>query len=408
MKISKTQLILIPVVFLSAGVVLGWLFASQEPTEATTSQAVSTEVWTCSMHPAIRQNEPGKCPICGMDLIPEGGEEEYGKETSVIMSPTAMKLANVETLPVGEDAPVKTIDLNGKVTADEREVFSQTTHIPGRIEQLKVNFTGDYVRRGETIAEIYSPELVTAQEELLEAQKMQDLQPGLLQAARTKLRNWKISSAQIEGILQSGRPRESFPITADRSGYVLEKMVNPGDHLKEGEALYKITDLSRVWILLDVYESDLRWVKKGDSVTISIPSVPGKTFRGTISFIDPVINTGTRVATARVELDNKNDELKPAMYVTGAVNTTIEGKHSQLVVPKTAILWTGKRSVVYVMDKSDRKVSFSMREVVLGPSLGDSYIVQSGLKKGEEIAVNGTFSIDAAAQLSGKPSMMTR
>jgi Cu(I)/Ag(I) efflux system membrane fusion protein len=342
-----------------------------------------------------------------MDLIPlDNDDGEELDPMAVSMSPTAMQLADIRTAAVGTMDPVKTVRLNGKVQEDERLVSSQSSHIPGRIERLNVNFTGEYVRRGQVIAYIYSPDLVTAQEELFEAQKIKETQPQLFKSARAKLKNWKLSDSQIDKILESGNPSDEFPITADISGYVLSKNVNVGDYIKRGEPIYEIANLSRVWVLFDVYESDMPWINKGDQVQFTVQSLPGQTFESKISFLDPVIDPKTRVAKARVEVPNKDNQLKPEMFVSGTVEATLPKRSNNVIVPKTAVMWTGKRSVVYVKNTTGSGVSFMMREVTLGPGLGDSFIVESGLEEGEEIAVNGTFSIDAAAQLAGKPSMM--
>jgi len=364
-------------------------------------------IWTCSMHPQIRRNEPGNCPICGMELIPL--ESEEGEDTdpmAIRMSPTAMQLASVRTALVGEMAPVKTVRLNGKVQADQRLVFSQSSHIPGRIENLMVNFTGEFVNKGQTIALVYSPELVTAQEELFEAFKMKDRQPQLFSAAKQKLKNWKLSDHQVEEILKSGKIQTNFAIRADVAGYVTDKLVNHGDYIQKGKAVYQITDLSKVWVLFDVYESDMPWIKKGDVVEFIIPSLPGERFQGPIIYLDPVIDPKTRVSKARVEITNHELRLKPEMFVSGTVKAELHKQADVIAVPATAVMWTGKRSIVHVKTESDKGVHFKMREVTLGPFLGEHYIVEQGLRKGEEIAVHGTFSIDAAAQLAGKPSMM--
>ncbi len=186
----------------------------------------------------------------------------------------------------------------------------------------------------------------------------------------------------------------------------MEKKVNPGDYVQRGEPIYQIVDLSRVWLLFDIYESDLAWVKKGDVVNFTVSSLPGENFQGRISFIDPAIDPQTRVAQARVEMRNRGMKLKPEMFASGTVEARLPTKsQAAIVVPKSAVLWTGKRSVVYV--KSSDRGDFMLREVTLGPALGDSYVIEDGLREGEEIVVNGTFNIDAAAQLAGKPSMMS-
>ncbi len=400
---------------LLAGGLLGYLVGnhipSNKPINQSTHHQINTssnqQIWTCSMHPQIRKNEPGDCPICGMDLIPLEDEQNGEIDPMAIsMSPTAMQLANIQTAVVGLMDPVKKVRLDGKIQEDERRVFSQSSHIPGRLEDLKINFTGEYVKKGQVIASVYSPDLVTAQEELFESQKIKETQPQLFSAAKEKLRNWKLTDDQIEKILQSGTTTESFPIRADVSGYVIKKMVNPGDYLRRGESIFQIADLSKVWVLFDVYESDMAWIKKGDEVAFTVASLPGESFTETISFLDPVIDPITRVAKARVAVANPDLKLKPEMFVSGTVRAQLPKKSDVVVVPKTAVMWTGERSVVYVKSESDQGITFIMREVTLGPALAESYVIKSGLQKGEEIAVNGTFSIDAAAQLAGKPSMM--
>lgn len=414
MKNNNRNTIIIAAITLVAGLLAGWLIfsgGSKEPAPDThdhETELAGETTWTCSMHPQIRQNEPGDCPICGMDLIPL---EDDGNETldpgALSMSETAMKLAGVSTARAMSLKPVKNVRLNGKVEVDERLVYSQSSHISGRIEQLMVNFTGEYIQKGQTIARVYSPVLVTAQEELFEAEKIKETQPELYQAARDKLRNWKLTDTQIDAILASGEIREEFPVKADVSGYVTKKMVNLGDYVAKGKTIYEIADLSRVWIMFDVYETDIAWISRNDSVEFTVQSLPGKVFEDKISYIDPVIDPQTRVAKARVAMKNPGSELKPGMFTSGIVEAQLDHIDKAMVVPASAVMWTGTRSVVFVKHTTDQGVNFTYREVTLGPSLGDSYIIEEGLEPGEEIAVNGTFSIDAAAQLAGKPSMMS-
>ncbi|MEP4533906.1 MAG: efflux RND transporter periplasmic adaptor subunit, partial [Cyclobacteriaceae bacterium] len=240
-----------------------------------------------------------------------------------------------------------------------------------------------------------------------EAYKIRESQPNLYRAAREKLKNWKLTESQIDQIISTGKTQDQFPVLADQSGYVTTKKVNLGDYVNRGQTLYEIANLSRVWVLFDVYESDLSWINKGDSIEFNISSLPGQTFKGKIDYIDPVINPKTRVTKARVVVQNNDRILKPEMFASGEVKAQLGKTVDQLTVPKSAVMWTGKRSVVYVKLSSDQGLHFKMREVTLGPSLGDAYNIEKGLEPGEEIAVNGTFSIDAAAQLAGKPSMMS-
>jgi len=408
---TKKKNIIKMVGILILGLLLGWLIfggsSSKESNGVNATEQKEHITWTCSMHPQIRQSEPGNCPICGMELIPLESNHSDADPDAIQMSENAMKLANVQTLIVGEREANKELRLNGKVQVDERKLYAQSTHIPGRIEQLNINFTGEKVSRGQTLAMIYSPELVTAQEELLQANGIKESQPELFDAAKEKLRNWKIDESTINKIIISGKPIQRFPISADVSGIVTAKKVELGDYVDRGMTLYEITDLSAVWVLLDVYESEMPWVKVGPKVNYKIQSLPGETFEGSITFIDPFINPQTRVASARVEVKNSGNRLKPEMFVSGIIKNDINKKASkEIVVPKTAVMWTGERSIVYVKQKGDNKVSFKLRQVTLGPSLGDAYIIKEGLVNGEEIVINGTFTVDAASQLAGKPSMM--
>lgn len=396
------------------GLILGWAIfgtGSGEHTSADAGQShehVTGTVWTCSMHPQIRAAEPGKCPICGMDLVPMGGDEHGQNGDMVVLNENAMRLANVRTTVVGRrENMAREVRLNGKVSVDERQVHSQTSHVSGRVEQLGVNFTGEYVRRGQTLARVYSPELVTTQQELLEAYSIRDAQPALYQAAREKLKNWKLSDKDIDDLIARGATTETYSVAADAHGVVVEKKVNKGDYVTRGQSLYEIANLSRVWVLLDLYELDIPWVKVGDDVTFSTKSLPGQTFEGRITYIDPVVDPQTRIASARVEMANPDMALKPGMFVAGIVKAT-PAQSDALVAPASAILWTGERSVVYVKQETDDGTGFQMRLVTLGPTTDGGYIIKDGLHDGEEIVVNGTFAVDAAAQLEGKPSMMNQ
>ena len=408
---TRNKNIIVIVGSILVGLLLGWIFfsagerAEEEHIHSATEQGGET-VWTCSMHPQIRQNEPGDCPICGMDLIPLQEEDAGVGSQAVYMSENAMRLANVQTMQVSAEAASRKIRLNGRVAVDERKVYAQTTHIPGRIERLMVNFTGEEVKRGQALATVYSPEMITAQEELLQAYAIRESQPELFQAAKEKLRSWRIGENQINRIIETGRASENFTITADVSGIVTEKLVDLGDYVERGMPLYEIADLSTVWVLFDLYESNMSWIEEGSTVEFTVASIPRETFIGEIDFIDPVVNRQTRVATARVEVDNSNGRLKPEMFVSGVVDNPVGAGSNELTVPRSAVLWTGKRSVVYVKQNSGNRTTFNLREVVLGPSLGESYVISEGLKPGEEIVVNGAFTVDAAAQLAGKPSMM--
>ena len=416
---------LIYILFLAGGLLLGWLLFHNSDTDSHTSQAseTGTEVhdpthghdlqqneageWTCSMHPQIRQDKPGKCPICAMDLIPVRKSSFSDKDidpNAIQLSEEAAALADVQTSKVSRQNPVKQVRLYGKIVPDERSLQSQTAHVSGRIESLNVDFTGETVRAGQTLATLYSPELFTAQQELLEAIRMGQSQ--LIQAAREKLYLWKMTDAQIAAIEKSGSISPVVEIKSNTSGIVLSKRVSQGDYVSQGAILFDVANLTKVWALFDAFEVDLPFLSKGDPVEFTLQALPGKKFSGKISFIDPILNTTTRTAKVRVEVPNASLELKPEMYATANVSAPLRNYKNEIVVPQTAVLWTGKRAIVYVKQPDTNTPAFLMREVELGPSLGNSYVILNGLREGEEIVTNGVFAIDASAQLEGKTSMM--
>ncbi|HEY9116103.1 MAG TPA: efflux RND transporter periplasmic adaptor subunit, partial [Bacteroidales bacterium] len=363
-------------------------------------------IWTCAMHPQIKMDKPGQCPICGMDLIPLQKSNSEIDERAIEMSESAMKLAEVQTYLVSTGNVSKEVLLYGKIQADERLLQSQTAHVPGRIEQLFINVTGETVKKGQIIAKIYSPEIVTAQKELLESISLEDKYPSVVEAAREKLRNWKLTDKQINEIEISGKVSTTFDIYANTSGIVTARKVNEGDYVSKGAVLFDVADLSSVWAVFDAYESDLQWIKMGQKVEFTTKAIPGRVFSGNISFIDPVIDPATRIARVRVEVGNPGSNLKPEMFINGIVKSNKGNSGQELTIPQSAVLWTGTRSVVYVKIPDSEMPAFKLREITLGASMKDNYIVLDGLQEGEEIVTNGAFSVDAAAQLAGKQSMM--
>ena len=403
------------VVVLIAGILIGFFIgkpSSEQQIPESTNQQISKsshQIWTCSMHPQIRMDHPGKCPICGMDLIPlaeYSAEEAAVSPDEIQMSEEAIKIADVQTMIVGKAYPDKEVYLLGKIKPDERNIAELTARYGGRIEKLYINFTGQTVKQGEKLASIYSPALVSGQMELLEAMSYKESNPELYRAARSKLKLWGLSDSQIESIEKESKPMNYFDVLSPITGTVTRRDVSVGDYIKEGSPLFQITDLAKLWVMFEAYESDLPWISMNDKVNFTIRSLPGKNFTGRVSFIDPTIDPKTRVAYVRVEVPNPDDLIKPEMFANGIVTSSIAGNKKDLMIPKTAILWTGKRSVVYVKVPDRNQPTFHYREITLGPEAGDFYVVAGGLNEGEEIAVNGVFKIDAAAQLAGKPSMM--
>jgi Cu(I)/Ag(I) efflux system membrane fusion protein len=397
--------------FLLSGLLLGWIIFnnfSNNEAETDHKQSESEEqIWTCSMHPQIRQPEPGDCPICGMDLIPF---EENSNENPLVfsMSDEAVKISNIQTTKIGETGSSENgIALSGKIKPDETASSSVVTHVSGRIEKLYVSYTGQLIAKGQKVAEIYSPQLISAQKELIEANKVKSSNPSLYQAAYNKLKNWKLNDNQIESILKSKSIIETFSIYAQFSGVIKTKNVSIGDYLKEGEVLFDLQSLSKVWAVFDVYETDIANVKIGDPIEFTTTSYPDEKFTAKVNFIDPLINPSTRTISVRANIQNNNSKLKPDMFINGWIKDSPNQK-ATLLVPKSAVLWTGKRSVVYLKLPNQTAPSFEYRNIEIGEAIGDSYKVIAGLETGDEVVTNGAFVIDASAQLNNQSSMMNQ
>ncbi|AUC81467.1 efflux RND transporter periplasmic adaptor subunit [Lacinutrix sp. Bg11-31] len=397
---------------LAIGLLLGWLLFGNVSTKETEHNhdtiSETNQMWTCSMHPQIMQPEAGDCPICGMDLIPAENSSEGLLADQFKLTENAMALANIQTSIVGNGkAEDNTIKLSGKIVANEEANAVQVSYFSGRIERLNMNFTGEEVRKGQLLATIYSPELYAAQQELITAASLKESQPALYKAVRNKLKLWKLSENQINQIETSGKVKENFPVYATVSGTVSEKLVEQGDYVKQGQALLKIANLSTVWANFDVYENQIDLFKKGQEISITTNAYANKEFKGKVDFIDPVLDVRTRTVKLRVVLNNKEEIFKPGLFVEGKINGITSSKEQVLTIPSTAVLWTGKRSVVYIKTDSTQPI-FEMREITLGNKIGDNYQVLEGLNNGDEIVTNGTFTVDAAAQLQGKKSMMNK
>lgn len=398
---------------LISGLLLGYvLFGSNSTPNDSHNHQISETInqqWTCSMHPQIMQPDAGDCPICGMNLIPAETSAEGLEANQFKMSENALALANIETTIINSITnEVSGFMLSGKITENEKTNSIQTAHFGGRIEKLFVNSTGEKVYQGQQLALIYSPQLVIAQKELLTALESKTKDLTLYQAVRNKLKIWKLSEKQIDKIEASKSIITNFPVYANVSGIVTEKMIEEGNYVKEGQELFMISNLNTVWADFDAYEKQLSSIKEGDEISIRTNADPNKEINAKISFIDPVLNTSTRTVIVRTELKNNEGVLKPGMFIQGHLTpkNATKKREALLVVPKTSVLWTGKRSVVYVKIPGTEPI-FQMREILLGNDIGDSYEIVEGLSLNEEIVTNGTFTVDAAAQLQGKKSMMS-
>jgi len=411
--------------------------------------------WTCSMHPQIQQPKPGKCPICGMDLIAlKKGSKNALRPRELVMSPEAKELARITTVPVKRQLVDAKIDLVGKIDYDETRTKTIAAWFPARIDKLYVDYTGVDVRKGDHLAYVYSPELLTAQRELISAIKFKSPDVGTV---KDKLRLWGLSEEKIRSIEVKGETDDHMDIDAPFGGIVIHKGVSEGDYVKTGNPLFKIADLSKVWVQLDAYESDLPWLRYGQKVEFKVEAVPGRVFEGLVTFISPILDPKTRTVKVRVNADNADFVLKPEMFVRATAFATLAGggkvisedlsgkwigpmhpevmrdkpgkcpicgmklakaedlgysvtKQSAklpLVVPTSAVLKTGKRSVVYVEIPDKKEPTYEGREILVGPRAGDFYIVEEGLMEGERVVTEGAFKIDSALQILAKPSMMS-
>ncbi len=438
----------------AAGLILGR--GGSGPPAPAHPMPAAAEIWTCSMHPQIQQPEFGACPICGMDLIPagDGGGASAGELT---LTESARRLAEIEVATVEHRSVAREIRLVGKIDYDESRVTVISARFPGRLDRLFVNYTGIPVREGDHLAELYSPELLTAQEELIQAVRAggaNETRRANRDAAREKLRLWGLTAGQITQIEERREPSERVTIYAPQEGIVMEKPGIEGMYVEVGTPIYRIADLSQVWVKLDAYESDIAWIRYGQTVEIRAEAYPGETFHGRVVFIDPVLDPRTRTVKVRVNVPNPDGRLKPEMFVSAVIESRLAaggtvldpdlaGKwispmHPEvikdepgpcdvcgmplvraeelghvavegdppLVIPASAPLITGKRAVVYVADPA-REGTYRGREVRLGPRAGEVYLVQDGLEEGEEVVVRGNFKIDSAIQIMAGPSMMS-
>ncbi|WP_347922731.1 efflux RND transporter periplasmic adaptor subunit [Pontimicrobium sp. SW4] len=408
----KNNKIVIYIGILTIGLVLGWLLFGSSPRNNIehnyTEVSEDGKMWTCSMHPQIMQPEPGDCPICGMDLIPVETNDVGLAADQFKMTNNAIALANIETtiLTSSEKSNANGgLKLSGKIIANDNTTAIQAAHFGGRIEKLIFKSEGEYVSNGTLIASIYSPDLVTAQNELIEALDIKNEQPELYKAVRNKLKYWKISEQQIQNLERTKRVVNNFNMYATTNGFIEKMLVEEGNHVKEGASLFKVTNLNTVWAQLDVYEQDVKRLSLNQDIVINLNAYPDEIISAKIDYISPILNNDTRTVTVRATLINPKGKLKPGMLISGLVKLDETIKDETISVPKSAVMWTGKRSIVYVKTSNEEPV-FELREVQVGASVGSNFLILSGLNPNDEIVTNGTFTVDAAAQLQGKRSMM--
>jgi len=391
------------------------------------SNSNEAEVWTCSMHPQFQLPKSGQCPICFMDLIPleKGMGEDLGPR-QLMMSESSKMLARIQTTLVRRAYTDSEVRMSGRLSYDETKLSYITAWTAGRIDRLYADFTGTEIFKGNELVQLYSPALFAAQEELLQANKIEssikDENSILKKTAKTtieaveeKLRLTGLNEKQIKEIKSGNTITEKITIYSPAGGIVTEIHAREGNYVKTGDRIYTIADLSSLWVQLDAYESDLVWIKTGQQLTFTTPTYPGEKYKAEIVFIDPVIDSKTRTAKVRAIVNNKDQSLKPDMFVSGIVNSQLDksgsiaknNSEAPLIIPATAPLITGARAVVYVELHSDEGALFEGREIELGQRSGDFYIVKSGLEENELVVTNGAFKLDSELQIQAKPSMMS-
>jgi RND family efflux transporter MFP subunit len=423
-------------VVLLAGVIGGWIgmslwsqrqpsskpgtgeFATQESSTASKEglkagmidpkTGKKIKYWVAPMDPTYIRQEPGKSPM-GMDLVPvyedEGGEKE--PTSTIRIDPVTLQNMGVRTALVQKKPLVKYIRAVGNIRTDETKLYEINTKFAGWIEKLYVQFEGEVVRKGQPLFDIYSPELVSAQEEYLLALRQYEnlsnsaypsIREGaerLLQASRTRLLYWDLTDKQIREIERTGKTRKTVTIHSPASGVVVIRKATEGSYFKPGKRMYKIADLSTVWVDVEIYEYDLPWIHRGMAAQMELPYAPGKRFRGKVLYIYPYLNPQTRTAKLRLEFPNPNYELKLDMYANVYLKSTVS--QESVVIPQESVIRSGVRNLVFI---SLGKGRFEPREVQLGMEGNDNqYQVLEGLKEGEEIVTSAQFMLDSESRL---------
>jgi len=426
---------------------LGSRNAQDHSAHAGSGASAEPTIWTCSMHPQIRQPDPGLCPLCAMDLIPASAAgDASGDPRQVRLSAAAAALVQVETSPVIQGRALREVRLVGRVAPAESHLRTVSARFPGRIEFLRVDATGVPVEAGEVLMQIYAPEVLAAIAEL----RLPASLAVARSAARAKLTRWGFSEDDLDGFSR-GVPPEQVPVTSPAQGIVMERLVTSGDYVVEGQPLLRIADLRTVWVQLEAYESDLAWLRFGQTVEVELASAPGRPRSGHISFIAPEFSAGRRTVMVRVTLANPELALRPGQWVNARVHAElgadgtatapdlaglwISPRHpdiiageagpcpicgtpmepapraeprpgTTLLVPVTAVLLSGTRALVYVADPTAEEPTYTGREITLGPRAGDAYVVLAGLEAGENVVTRGAFKLDASLQLMARPSLM--
>lgn len=378
--------------------------------------------YACAMNCVPPLEEPGECPICGMEMQPvfadsDDDSEEGDPQRRMTMSREALALARIQTATVERGRAVKELRLSGELALNPARRTRISADVGGRIDRLFADYVGATVEQGADLVELYSPELLAVQREFLQAirslerhgdapQSIRNSAESAVRAARERLRLAGLTSDQIDRIAESGEATDRVTLKAPVGGIVVERPLEEGSYVAREGVIIALADLSVLWAELDAFESDLPWLRAGQSVRLQSEAHPGESFEGEITFVEPIMQRGTRTARVRVDVENPDGQLKPGMYLTGIVEAELEDERP-LLVPHRAPLITGRRAVVYIEVPDRERPTFEGREIVLGPRTRDGYIVREGLQEGERVVTNGAFRIDSALQIQARPSMMS-
>lgn len=363
--------------------------------EKIENQTVETqkEIYTCPMHPSVVSNKPGACPVCGMELVKKSNiKEKYtgdlDKIRSISLSPTQRIIANVETYYVTKKELTYKINTFGVVDFAEPNFYVISSRYKGRIEKLYVSSVGYFIKKGEILFEIYSPELIAAQNEFLLA--INNYQEELRQAIRQKLiLHYGLTENQILELESKKKILDKIPVHSPFSGIVSEKEIQEGQYIEEGMMLYRINDISKVWIIFELYEKDLPFINLGSKVEVKLEQNPKTQINGIITFIEPKIESESRTVRVRSEFENPDGVLKPNMFVTGNI---LIHKNNVILIPRSAVLYTGKKERVWIETTEN---TFEPREVVTGIKTENEIEIVHGIDVGDKVVVSGGYLIDS-------------
>ena len=363
--------------------------ASETPPEAKS-------YYTCPMHPSVKSDHPGACPVCGMNLVKhteqvEMSKEEHQSHGQVALLPTKQVLANVSTSTALKMSLDKEIRAVGKIAYAEQNFRQISTRFPGRIDKLYLTYEGQQIRKDNPVADVYSPEAISAQQEYLLAKQSNSSE--LIQQSKEKLLLWGFTESQMRELDESKTVKNTFTLHSPISGTVLKKNVVQQQYVSAGENLFDVADLSTVWIYTDVYEFEMQGAKIGQTVEATSDAYPEKIFTGLITFISPTVDPSSRTIRIRAEMPNRDGKLKLGMFV----NATLKIKLSEaIVVPITAVLSTGTRQVVWVQKDAG---NFEPRLVKIGERSNEYVQILDGINEGETIVTSGGYLIDSESQL---------